>query len=631
MDASAATTIESPAQAPARGPTRSVRVAVARGGRPPGPDRRVLLRRLVLGALFLALAVGMVFQDPTKLASHIPGDLGDATLLEWVMRWNVHALGEDPTGIFSPNIYWPTPDTLVYTDTFIPPSLVAGPLRWLFGFPLSFNLLYLANWTAGLASAYVLVRWFTRDTASAVLGSLVFGFAAVRFAHYIHFNHSFGFLVPLTTWLLLRLLTEGHRDRVWAWLAVALGVSSAVLFMSLGYMALALGFVFPIVIGTWLVAERFRPGRRFWCGLGLAAGIALVLCGPVIYKIRHQGDFLTRDFQPSFAAAPSDFLAPALDSYLYGSLDRWADRGHENRLFPGLVALGLAGVGAASVARHRVLGPLPREPVPDQVGHASVVERRRALWALSAGGGLLVLFSFGNYQTVAGRQIPLPYSLVSELGAGFATIRAFGRFFTVSLAVLAIFTGLGAARLMARRSRSFVAIVGTAMGVVMLLEYAGPIEHHPRFDTPEHTAVNHVLDELPPGPVLELPMGNSGGDPLWPFVEGPRMVLSSIDWNPRVNGYSGYASPDHFWSVHVFNPLALTGEEDPRANHRLRQLGISYIVVRTQPMSADYDVAGSSHYTPEHVANLLRALPEEMVGSVSGHGAALLIRLRGSA
>lgn len=598
-----------------------------------------LRRRLLLGVLFVALAVAMVFPSPTKLASHVPGDLGDASLLEWVMRWDAHALATDPGGIFSPNIYWPTPDTLVYTDTFIPASLVAAPLRALVGWPLSFNLFYLANWAGSLATAYLLVRWFTRETISAVVGAVVFGFAAVRFAHYIHFNHSFAFLVPLAVWLLLRFLTERHRDGVWVALAVALGATSATLFMSQGYLALGLAFLVPFVVGAWVVAERFRPGRRFWAGLGLAAAVTLVLCGPVVAKVRDQGDQLTRGYQPSFAAVPSDFAAPAVGSYLYGALDRWADRGPENRLFPGVVAVGLAVVGVAAVARHRLLAPTALGPRRGRAttsrsgngGHsawASAADQRRALWALCAGGGFLVLVSLGNYQTVAGRRIPLPYALVAKLGAGFATVRAYGRFFTVSLAVLAVLAGLGLARLLEGRSPRFCALAGVVVASVMLVEYAGPVTLHPRFDLPEHTAVNEALAQLPPGPVVELPMGDSGGDPLWPYVEAPRMVLSSLDWNPRVNGYSGYASPDHPRTVRLLNSLALPDEPDPGALARLDELGVAYIVVRLAPMAAAYDDPGRSHYGPEQVANLLRALPPERVEGVSTHGEALLVRLR---
>lgn len=583
-----------------------------------------MLRRLGLGVLFAALTVGMTFRNPSRMSSHFPGNLGDNVLIEWIMQWNVHALINDPWNVFDPNIYWPTQNVLVYSDTLLAAAPVNFVLNGLFGWPLGFNLHYLINGVMSLVAAYLLARWFTRDTRASVLAAIVFSFAAVRLAHYGHFQLTYAWLVPMVLWLLLRFLTERESNpRAWWWQAGGVGVAWSATFLNAGYLALALLPAMAIVAGGWLIAERGRPGRRFWAGVAVCGVVVAAICLPVVYKFTLEGDRLKRGFDPSAAAHPGDFLAPAMGSYLYGPLEDWADRSHENRLFPGLLAAGLGAVGAVVAARrHRRGGSTPL--AGPGAGEAM---RRRAIFLLSGGGLAAVVMALGEWQTVGGQRIFLPYAVISRLGPGFDSVRAFGRFTVVALAVLAVLVAVGFTHLVAGRGRIVGAAAATAVGALMLVEYAIPIEMVRRFDEPRHTAVNHALAALPPGPVVELPVGDAHQF-IWGFTEPPRMLLSTIDWRPRVNGYTGYFPPGYLTTVDLLNSLADPGPATPAALARLDDLGVRYIVIRTAAFAAHLAIPGVTYYTPEQAAEVVSSIPGERISAVDREGDALLLRLR---
>jgi uncharacterized protein (DUF58 family) len=137
--------------------------------------------------------------------------------------------------------------------------------------------------------------------------------------------------------------------------------------------------------------------------------------------------------------------------------------------------------------------------------------------------------------------------------------------------------------------------------------------------------VNKALSRLPDGPVLELPMGDSR-NAVWGYVEAPRMVLSAIDWKPRVNGYTGYSPPDYAKTVDAFNSLA-GGQASPEAVALLDQLGVRYVVLRLAPLDRNPAGRGVSFYDEATAARVVAALPPDRVERISRHGAALLVQL----
>ncbi len=584
-------------------------------------EHETLGRRLGLGGLFVAMAVVMTFPNVSRLNSHTAGDYNDPFFYQWLLRWDVHALTTSLLHLFDANIFYPARQTLLYADTLLPVAPVAGAMQWMFGPVLGFNLMYLATWVLSLVTTYTLARWLTDNTLASVLAAIVFTFAAAHLSQYFHLQLLFVFLVPLAVWLLLRFLEE----RRW-WQALTLGLTVGTMTLIAVYYALIIGLTLGVIAGGWLVAERFKAGPRFATGLLLAGATALVMSGPIGWKYQSQADFLRRDYQAHYAAHPGDLLAPGIGSYLYRPVDRWAGRGqrnHEHRLFPGMLALGLGGVGLCCLARS---WSARRRGVEGNDEHP---RRQRAVVLLLLAGVPPFLLAFGKAQTIAGIRIPMPYGVLTRLKVpGFEAVRALGRFTIVLVLGLAVLAAWGFVQLFARRGRRTMFVAGVVIGGLMLAEYAMPIPMVRRTDETRFTAVNSALSHLPRGPVVEVPMGDYRGSPAWPFLEPPRMVWSSIDWNPRVNGISAYTPPDYWTTVTLMNGLGQGGPVELQALVKLAQLHVRYVVIRTATIDPRIRVPGETEWDESRVARVAAALQPLGVAMVSRHGAAVLIELR---
>jgi hypothetical protein len=142
--------------------------------------------------------------------------------------------------------------------------------------------------------------------------------------------------------------------------------------------------------------------------------------------------------------------------------------------------------------------------------------------------------------------------------------------------------------------------------------------------------VNHVLARLPRGPVAELPVGSPAAAYAWPFVESPRQVLSTIDWDPRVNGYSGF-TPKHY----NFLAKTLNTFPSPISLRALRQRRVRYVVLRLAlpgPLPRDQQALagrdGIGFYSATHAQAILHAIPPGSATRVQRTGDAYLITLK---
>ena len=122
-----------------------------------------------------------------------------------------------------------------------------------------------------------------------------------------------------------------------------------------------------------------------------------------------------------------------------------------------------------------------------------------------------------------------------------------------------------------------------AVTAVVLIESAGGLQFVKVPTQQDDGGVGLALRQLPPGPVLELPLRSTGtswytptGGAASAFVEAPRQLVALYDGHPRVNGYSGYQPPG-------FEALAQTLNQfpAPTAVAQAVRLGVRYIVLRT--------------------------------------------------
>ena len=583
-------------------------------------------RRLLVGAVFVVATLAMMRPNPATFSTNVPGNLGDGVLIAALMEWDAHALanGENP---FYANYYWPEPLTLAYTESMLTLTPVYMTFRLLgASWAAALNLTLLAQIGLSLVATYLLCRRLTGRTDAAVIGALAYTFGSFLLAHAAVGHLQLGMLgmLPLAY---LCVLNVFERRRGWPW-AIGLGVSFVVLVGSALYLAAILAVALVVVVAGRIVTgpRSLRPAQ--FGNLVLAGVIALGFSAPMLLPYTElRSDDFSRPLSDEFALDHEDLLAPAYGNYLFAALGisgRLPELDHEHRRFPGVVPVLLAVVGVVvtvgAALRRRRRGP----PAPDAAAAASADrgplaprDARRWLLLFGAAGVVLVSLAFGpSILNVKG-----PYAYLYETVPGFDGMRGTSRFAIGLLLATALFAAAGwawiAARLSTRLGRVGVAAVTAVVAALILVEQASPIPSAPLDVSDGRLAVYRAMADVPDGVAVELPIVVPPDDPYdWAYVEAPRMLYDTIGMNRRVNGYSGYYSPEYPDRARLINTFPARDAVD-----ELRRLGVRFVVLHTG------EAAGFRQYTNSEAQLIVGALPDG--ATATRHGDSWLVDLAG--
>lgn len=551
---------------------------------------------MLLLAFYLALTWLMVFQLG-RGANGRPtlGDLDEATLVAspdgplviWILSWSAHALRHHPARLFDANAFHPVEGSLAYTESLAPLAPLWALLEAAAGDPfLALNLLLLVVTVLNLCGAHALAAWLTGRTDAAVIAAVVFAFGAYASAQRVHLQLQAMFLLPVALLLLFRWLeTRRRRD---AALFAAVGALQAV---TVVYYGVVLAVMVAAVLASHLVLARFRPGRRFAGGLATAflVGAALVAPFAAAYLDVPRSPGPAR--LPGHDLQPLDLLAPSVGSLVHQHLERsTVPRSEEHRHFPGVLAFALGAVGLWQAVRWRRAPPIAASPPP--------ADRRRHAALLAAAGAACLVLAFGD--ELAG--VPLPLRYLDALPV-LDRVRVPARLAVGTLLAGSALAALGYARLTGGLwrqpppRRALAVLVAAVAVAAVALENASRTRLFPLPVAPGEAAVNRALAAAPPGAVLELPIATGvGRQPA--RMEAKRLLLSTADWKPRVNGYSGGYPPGYFRQA-----MLLSGFPDCPALRRLARLDVRYVVLRVD------DPESRPRLSRQEAARILARLP----------------------
>lgn len=577
---------------------------------PPRPRTWLLL------PVFLVVSVVMAFPSVNKIGSHVAGDHGDAMFSLWLLRWVGRSIAPGPPALTDPNIFEPFERTLFYSETYLTPGVFFSVLDRIVNSPaLAFNLIYLSTWVLSCLFTYLLAFHFTGKRWASVVAAFAFTFSAIRLGHYRHFQLSMAFFVPLILFLLVKYL---ERPRIY--LGVAIGLSLAALMYAATYYAMMMSLAVALAFLGHLLITRFRNSRRSILGMGLAGivSISLMLPAALAYLDVQSHQHFDRGPEIQFLARMPDFLTPADDNLLVAKIPWLAGNirrtNIEKELFPGAVALlaGSAGIFVLLFARSFWQSPENRA-------------RRRTLGVLLFVGLVFVMFAAGDRAEIRGKDVLLPYHLLSGYVPGFRGIRATARYVVLFQCVLSICAAVGLSYFLRNLKRDVRVGLAVVLATLVLVESAIVIDF---IDVPlqeTYSAVNRRLKDLPAGVVVELPI-RSHVDPEWGAVEGPRQFLSTLDWNDRVNGYSGFDPPG-------FAEVAIDLNEFPNFDsfHWIDKFAVRYVVLRTAPIGTpEVELAreeGRGFLSVSDVERKIALIPPERLARVTRLGEAYLLEL----
>jgi len=523
----------------------------------------------VLGGL--ALAVAMTWPAIKHPRYTLPGDLGDPTLVAWILAWPGHALLADPANLWHGNAFFPDSRwSLAFTDSLLgyaPLGMIGdGPAAAV----LRYNIVFVLAYALAFIGAYALVRQLGAPRLAALVPAVAFAYAPWRWAHagHLHVLSTGGMVLALA--MLARghgwSLRRGFRARqvrpgwiVAGWLVAAwqitLGFGVGLVF---GYV---LAVVAVVVAAGWLVRRLRRrpraPVRRIVVanlvgGTVFAATTALMAAPYLIVVSLYPHARRKLEEVELFSPPPRGFFVAPENSWLWGALHESARTAPvaegkpfwppEMALLPGFALLALAAAGLVF----------------------SLWSIRTRVW-LAAAVGVTGALALGT-EFLDGAV----YEVLYEWLPGWDALRTPGRMIiwtTLLLGVLAAGTVgalLNRARDLAQargapRPGGWLKLALLVPAVLVLVEGISTTPHV-------------VVPPAPPAlatveaPVLVLPTDNE--------TDTLVMLWNTDRFVPQVNGGSGFPPPSLLEIRRAVETFP-----DPASISYLRSLGVSTVVV----------------------------------------------------
>ncbi len=349
-------------------------------------------------------------------------DLGaDTRLFLWTLAWDLHALVSQPLSLFQANIFFPTPDTLAYSEHLLGTAILGSPWLAATGSPLlALNAVLLISCVGAGAGTYFLARRVGVGVAGALAAGVIFAFAPPRFFRLGQAHLAVVLWMPLCLGFVHTYAAGGSRKHLLA--AVAFFTLQALSGGQPGlFLALAAG---GFLLYAW-VFGLLRPQGKLLPDFGLATALAVALNLPFFlpYVRVQEASGLSRSLEEarewspnaaSFLAAPTHAqrhllsIVPGLERRVMGTARAY--------LFPGFLTLFLA---LLSLRRVQEIAPVAEHAPPPaqtaQGGPARWLIALDALILVSAVLTLSLVLTGGGRWQVGGLTI-------SARGAGRAAV-----------------------------------------------------------------------------------------------------------------------------------------------------------------------------------------------------------------
>jgi hypothetical protein len=245
---------------------------------------------VVAGLLLVSVAAWWRVWLAGHPASTFTCQCGDPSQALWFLSWTPWAVLHGHNPFFTNAVFAGQGGANMLANTsWLLPSTVLAPITLWFGPIAAFNVAVtvapvLSGWSLFLAS-----RRVTTFVPGQCLAAVLYGFSPFLVWNdpYGHFNFTL-LLFPPLAFLLLHDLLVTHRHRP-ALVGVGLGLLAvAQFFVGTEYLAMSIVLGVVVLVGAWAMAPReaWRQRRGIAIGLGVAAGVAVVLLSyPVWFAV----------------------------------------------------------------------------------------------------------------------------------------------------------------------------------------------------------------------------------------------------------------------------------------------------------------------------------------------------------
>jgi F5/8 type C domain len=297
--------------------------------------------------LYTVLTVGLTWPVAARLGEVVPHDLGDPLLSTWTIWWNANVLPFTERW-WDGRAFYPSKDTLTFSDHRVGVGLITTPAIWLGVAPLAaHNLAFLLSFFLSAGAAYALAFSLSHSRTAAFLAGLIFGFNPYRADHLPHLELLSSYWLPIVFLCLHQWATTLRRR----WLAL-LGVSLVMLFLTSGYYFVFSGLLLLLWL-AWFTPRQLSLLRYGELAMGLV--LPLLVVAPVLlhYRHAHASLGLSRGLTEieHYSADLSGLLTAPRMLAFWNSPESW--QRPEGALLPGITAVLL--VVAALWTRRRTI------------------------------------------------------------------------------------------------------------------------------------------------------------------------------------------------------------------------------------------------------------------------------------
>ncbi len=598
---------------------------------------------LLIIVLFMVLAFLFALPVTTNMTDTVVRPHIDTPLNIWIMSWDAHALGTDPTALFQANINYPSRDTLAFSEHLLTFSVVAIPLGWVTGNPvLTYNVLLLIGFAICGYTMFLLAKYLTENWLAALIAGVFFALAPYHFSTIIHVHVSIYCFQPLLLLFLFKYFDRGGTGNL-----VGLGLTFLAQAL-LSWYQLAFSSIPLALFFAWRLLTR--SGRAEWRRLLAIFGV-LALCAVAIVPfaipyLRLHRNISDQETNPALAvinsASADDYWRVYPENWLYATYDDlFYDKlglktetgaGAGNALFPGFTffPLALASVVFFLLAwkknRTRKAAATPGEAPSGELrpvqegrgnggeelppeGRSPPLEGRGESTALS--GGYFVFFVLlGLFAAVLSLGATphgvrnYVFEIVHKLPL-FQFVRFPIRYHILVIMSMAVVVAYACAYINRALARRRLNILGTAVLVVvlllMLLEFL--VVDMPSIKMVTGDAVPQVyrdLARIEDAVIVETPMplvynstvftdpmdlnwGNPDNYMDSVLSEQEAIYFSIYHWKPLVNGLSGYYPIFYRRAL-----LEMQGFPGTRSVEFLAAAGVNHVVWRWKDLPEDY-------------------------------------------
>ena len=382
--------------------------------------------KIVVFLIFTALSI--LYTWPLVL--HLPNAVtnsGDPLFYAWNLSHNLQAVPLGIDKIMNTNIFYPTTNTIAFSDTLFTQTLLTFPLLLITRNPIFVENFYIIfSFILAGFGAYILALELNVSTMGALVAGIFFSFSYPRLGQLSHISIASSFLLPFFFWRIIKFFSQATvQNALFCILTFLLLLGSTI------YFGIIAGFGAVIFIGVMLIKNKnYRSvlwNKKILITISFIATIimSLVILYPyIILRVEHPEIQRSYDEISSRGAYQKDFLSVLATSTILSRILP-SDEG-ERSLYPTLAALVLSLFGIIAYKK----------------------SKNQFLLALLGVGIFGFLLSFGparpfTFGPLDTGYIPLPYAFFLKVLPILYIIRVPSRFIILFTLALSVLAGMG--------------------------------------------------------------------------------------------------------------------------------------------------------------------------------------------